>query len=413
SRRHRQIQMMAPTDLMREPPLDGLIVNCGNVSLANEKQNVDRKRRVEWIVYMFAAAILTFSLYPLFNPPPPSPIPKIPFTPLEYMLSISINIPIMAFHLLYNIDRIPHHEPNSLQPLIPMSRHYITNVEAETAAHLAIKTTLNIFSDRQHFLSDHHPLEERERICNRYSQVIKWYIGDLVRSYETRTNWMWRCTGLATELLLNSYKAALDEFVFQFRPDILKRCDIVDDLAYDHMLRPYCPLVDMDRSAYDSHDALLATFRTNGDKRLVGSAVVSKDMPQVLQLAYYATGLHALVSHDIELSKMPKRNNPYRDYLQDPAGLPAIVASLGQIVAEGSPLDNEVRRTLTAALWLVNESQWIDKVQSSFEALRSEKAWLDAAQDRGFEGAKIQIQKLKKVLETLVWDSDELFKGAM
>ncbi|KAF5578443.1 hypothetical protein FPCIR_11575 [Fusarium pseudocircinatum] len=102
------VAVTRPTELMREPPLDGLIVK----HLVNEKQNVDRKRRLESIVYMFAAAILTFSLYLFFNPSP-SPIAEIPLPPLEYMLSTSMNIPIMSFYLLYNIDRNLHHEPNS------------------------------------------------------------------------------------------------------------------------------------------------------------------------------------------------------------------------------------------------------------------------------------------------------------
>lgn len=220
--------------------------------------------------------------------------------------------------------------------------------------------------------------------------------------------------GPATQLLLTSYKKVFIALLQRFRPDILNLCDLADYLSYDYMLRPFCWLVTINPSAYDNHDDLITDFRTNMStwiintetKRLAREAIQPDEIPQLLQLAYYTTGFHALASHTLDVSKRViacqedwaedprswtgftwfKRNTKDRYTPQNSSDLPALVETLDQMLSESNPLDNEVIRTLDAAVWFVNESQWLAEAHPSFEALGTEKNWMDAIQDGGFEG---------------------------
>ncbi|KIL87961.1 hypothetical protein FAVG1_08843 [Fusarium avenaceum] len=469
-----------PTELIREPPPNGLIVNCGIVNLLDEEaegqDEADDGQRQETqqpstadrlhllrTLAVLEAAIVIAGLYLIYTYTlVQSPIsPMKPFPPLENIVSSTLAIPMVAYHLLFNIDRIPRAAPNSLQLLIPPPPHSITNKKTADIVKLTVDTLVNVFSDRLDTLEGYHPLDDTAVVCETYSQGSLWHLNTIVQSYKLHANIFWgkvvSDTGLywnldllnlmtnlyyalrrindqstgsygpATELLLKSYKKVFIALLQRFGPDILNLCDLVDYLSYDYMLRPFCWLVTINPSEYDNHDDLITDFRTNMStwiintetKRLAREAIQSDEIPQLLQLAYYTTGFHALASHTLDVSKRViacqedwaeeprpwtgftwfKRKTKHRYTPQNSSDLPGLVETLDQMLSESNLLDNEVICTLDAAV--------------CFEALGTEKNWMDAMQDGGFEGAREQAEKVFELLGALEWDVDELFKGVM
>lgn len=199
-----------PTELIREPPPNGLIVNCGIVNLLDEEDEgqdeagdgqrqetqqsltADRLHLLRTLAVL-GAAIVIAGLYLIYTyTHVHSPIsPMKPFPPLENIVSSTLAIPMVAYHLLFNIDRIPRAEPNSLQLLIPPPPHSITNKKTADTVKPTVDTLVNVFSDRLDTLAGYHPLDDTAVVCETYSQGSLWHLNTIVQSYKLHANIFW------------------------------------------------------------------------------------------------------------------------------------------------------------------------------------------------------------------------------
>ncbi|KAM5355068.1 hypothetical protein ACJ41O_001714 [Fusarium nematophilum] len=422
-----------------------------------------------------------------------------------YLTNITDVYPLIPYRLLYCPDRIPGAQPNSLQPLHPPASRYRALLAISDRVEDIGWAVDDIFQARIAYLNNEdHPYDKDAQVCRNHSQQSVERIWSLAVVYQLEAQYFYDIVAKQAALYLSDdlhrtlsdIETELrairldpdDTFFFDLDqmpqqeisstpPPLTPATNRVLDIYHRHLgriasrqfgcdalrlcgsppppeffpgfIHPLCRLEEMDRSSYESHDALVSELQRfleewtlDAEARVItrppGNVFMKREVHHwpdglhwYLILARYVVGHSALassmlgVARDVQACQAQwdaaekatfwgrflgfllrrHRTPDYTRYPQHPAGLPRFVAELEELLAGSIRL--QITGALDAAVSAVNACHSIDQAQRLLESLRNPEGWIGDAARVKLPHPQVQAESIRAAADALGGDINE------